>query len=121
MSDPQPNPSPTGGTTLIEILNELRRDGFAGQLIAGDDGRVTCTACSNLCPADDLAIHGYRRVEGSSDPADLNLVTWARCPSCDVGGVLVLGYGPNATPADEAVLGGLRLDDVETPGTTLST
>jgi hypothetical protein len=51
-----------------------------------------------------------RRLEGSSDAADLLLVVMSRCPNCSRRGVLTLGYGPNATEDDVAALECLDLD-----------
>jgi len=41
---------------------------------------------------------------------------WAPCPSCGAGGALTIGYGTNSTDADQAVLEGIDLDDVENGG-----
>jgi hypothetical protein len=39
----------------------------------------------------------------------MTAVVAARCPHCDTGGVVVLGYGPSASAGDAAVL--VRLPD----------
>jgi len=105
-----------GATTLIEVLDQLRDDGFTGQLIAQDDGTVKCTSCGESTPATDLIVDGFHRLEGASDPSDENIVVWARCGSCDDGGVATIGFGPNASDADQAVLDGIDLDHVSNGG-----
>lgn len=109
-----------GATTLLEILEELRSLGFVDQLLAQPDGRIKCTTCSFVFDAPDLVVSGYRRIEGASDAADMNLVVWGTCPGCSTGGVLTLGYGPNASIDDEATMYNLVLDDAEEPGATPS-
>ena len=115
--DDSPHPA-MGSTTLLEVLNELRSDGYKQQLIAQEDATVRCTACNTNSPATDLAVDGYRRLEGASDAADMNIVAWAQCPSCKAAAIVTLGYGPNASRADEAVILDLDLDAADSPGAT---
>ena len=70
--------------------------------------------------AAELVVSGFRRIEGASDAADMNLVVWGTCPDCATGGVLTLGYGPNASVEDEAAMENLELDDAREPGATPS-
>lgn len=109
---------PTGSTTMLEVLDGLREAGYAGQLIAKNDGTVRCTACDITSSPAELNVDGYRRLEGASDAADMNLMVWASCPSCGTGGTLTLGYGPNAAEADIKVLPDLNLTSAAEPGTT---
>ncbi|MEO6652257.1 MAG: hypothetical protein ABIP17_06335 [Ilumatobacteraceae bacterium] len=102
-----------GASTLIEVLDRLRDDGFAEQFIGQPDGTVRCTNCETRTSADELDVDGFHRLEGASDPSDENIVVWARCPSCGAGGALTIGYGTNSSDADQAVLELLDFDDVE--------
>lgn len=111
---------PIGSTTMLEVLNDLRRAGFAGQLIAKIDGTIRCTSCNSASSPSNFSVDGYRRLEGASDAADMNLIVWANCPNCGNGGALILGYGPNASDADSAVLPDLNFDDADEPGVTPS-
>ncbi len=106
-----------GASTLIEVLDRLRNDGFAEQFIGQEDGTVRCMNCETRTPADQLAVDGFHRLEGASDPSDENIVVWAPCPSCGAGGALTIGYGTNSTDSDQAVLERIDLDDVENGGT----
>ncbi len=109
-----------GATTLMEILEELRGLGFEEQFVAQLGGSIKCVSCSFVFDAAELVVSGYRRIEGASDAADMNLVVWGTCPGCATGGVLTLGYGPNASIEDEATLENLELDDAREPGATPS-
>lgn len=100
----------TGATTLVDVLARARAHGFTGDFTTRDDATIECASCDRARPARDYRTHGHRRLEGASDAADLLIVVAVRCPACDTGGALVLGYGPNGTPADDAVLGELPLD-----------
>lgn len=106
----------TDATTLVEALNILEDQDYGIQLIPRDDGTLECAGCGSRTPADEFRVAGFHRLEGASDPDDMSLIVWGRCPSCEHGGVATIGYGPNATEADEAVLAGLRLDTAEDGG-----
>lgn len=114
-----------GAETLIEVLEAARSDGYKAHFLAQTSGEVVCEACDEAVPADSLGVDWTSRLEGASDPADEMLVLLVRCPSCDARGTLTLGYGPNASPADEAVTAGLAIRTagvataaVEPPGKT---
>lgn len=95
----------------MEALDAAKFRGFTAQLIARPEARVECGACSQNIAATDLDVAFTQRLEGASDAADMNIVAWATCPSCATGGVLILGYGPNATAADESVLETIDMDN----------
>lgn len=107
---------PQGASTLLETLNNVKEAGFPGQFIAQDDGNIRCTACGRTQAATDTELEGFVRIEGASDAADLNLVGWFTCPSCWAGGALTLGYGPNASAADVAVMACIDIDEAPRPG-----
>lgn len=102
-----------GASTLLEVLNTLRDRGYDEQLIADDGATMRCTHCNTKTPVAELDVDGFHRLEGASDPADMNLVVWATCPSCAAKGAATLGYGPHATTEDQAVLEGIELDSVD--------
>lgn len=99
-----------GADTLVGVLRQASEDGFDAQLIAQHDGTVECESCGETSPASSIEPVRDHRLEGASDAADLMLVVEARCPACGTGGVLTLGYGPNASAEDEAVLADLNID-----------
>jgi hypothetical protein len=109
--------TPQGSDTLLDVLNEAAEAGFGAQLIARADGLVECVACSASSPTSAFEVEGYRRLEGVSDPAEMLLVAWLRCPRCGVHGTLTLGYGPNASEADVSILHGFDLHGADpSPG-----
>lgn len=93
-----------GGETLLDVLAAAESDGFDTQHVARSDGRVECLGCGESPDAEHFAVDEVSRLEGASDAADLMLVARTTCPSCGRKGVLTLGYGPNATDDDTAVL-----------------
>lgn len=101
---------PTGASTLLDLLNRARDAGFAEQFVAAPDGRVRCGDCDSAVAADRLVVDHHDRLEGASDAADMMLVVRGRCPVCGARGVLTLGYGPNATADDDAVMERLSPD-----------
>ncbi len=112
MRDETGSDSVGGGATLLEVLNTLRERGYDGQLIPQDDGSLRCPACDTATPASELDVVGFQRLEGASDPADMNIVVWAVCSGCSANGVAIIGFGPNASDADQAVLEGIDLEHV---------
>jgi hypothetical protein len=109
--------APQGSETLLDVLNEAAEAGFTAQFIARPDGLVECVECGAVSPTSEFVVDGYRRLEGVSDPADMLLVAWVRCPSCGAQGTLTLGYGPNASEADASILHGFDLHGADpSPG-----
>ncbi len=112
---PRPSPERTEGVgaagvpsdneTLTAILAGLRATGHRADLRpSGDTGQLACSACGTDFAAGELAELTQRRLEGASDPDDMVLVVTGVCPSCQARGVLVVGYGPNASAEDSAVV-----------------
>ncbi|MDW3212394.1 MAG: hypothetical protein R8G01_00230 [Ilumatobacteraceae bacterium] len=111
MTDPNTPDEASGGSTLLEVLAEAADDGFSQQIVVTDDGDLRCTKCDTTVAPADFDVVGFRRLEGASDPSDMLIVVWGTCDGCGEGGVATVGYGPNAGPADGAVLDALDLDD----------
>jgi nucleotide-binding universal stress UspA family protein len=105
--------TPAGADTLMSILDEATEQGYGTQQIGRTGGHIECTACGQRSPAASFDVQHMRRLEGSSDAADLLLVLWSPCPSCQQRGVLILGYGPNAGDNDTAILQHLNLDGAD--------
>jgi uncharacterized membrane protein len=108
---PVPNAKlgPSDGTTLTEVLDDYERAGFTHAFLLGDGGTLRCRSCSVSSSASSYALHSLRRLEGASDPADMVAVAAVTCPSCHVGGTIVLRYGPEASEDETLVY--LALDD----------
>lgn len=98
---------PAGDTTLVEVLDGLRAEGYDGTFVADDDGAVVCRACGTKVEASDVPLDGIRRVEGASDPGDMAAVLAIHCDTCGTRGPVVARYGPEAGPGDAALLSAL--------------
>jgi hypothetical protein len=99
--------------SLAHLVDSLRQGGFPCPLEVRPDTTVRCPTCNREGPAGELKIVSYRRFEGVSDPEDMSFVAavhWPNpnAPACQ--GVLVLGFGPLASPEDKAVLSALQFE-----------
>jgi hypothetical protein len=101
-------PDPSDETTLVEVLDAYRRDGWDGDVIVTADGRLRCSACGRDVDPADVILDSLRRLEGASDPDDMVAVLAVTCPGCGGRGTAVVHYGPGATEAETAVLLGLE-------------
>ena len=100
--------APQDGTTLTEVLAGYADAGFSGSFTALDAGEIECHSCQTVTAATAFAMSSLRRLEGASDPDDMMSVVAITCPACRAQGVLILGYGPNATAEDSAISSALR-------------
>ena len=96
--------APSDNTTLEAVLASFAEEGYTVELWARPGGSIMCGACSTTSPATEFEIGAQRRMEGASDPADMQLVVGATCPSCGAAGVLSLHYGPTASEEDADIL-----------------
>jgi hypothetical protein len=90
--------------TLIEVLDDLREEGFTQDVQVTEDGRLCCRKCGHCVAAEDMELLTLRRVEGASDPGDEAAVLGLRCGGCGELGVAIVRYGPEAGPGDVIVL-----------------
>ncbi len=95
---------PSDNTTVDAVLAGFSELGFTAELWARPGGRILCGACRTESPAADYEIGLQRRMEGASDPADMQLLVGATCPACGARGVVTLHYGPTAGEDDADVL-----------------
>jgi hypothetical protein len=110
---------PMGGeSTITEVLEGYAQGGFSGSFVVSDEGELECVECGTVAPPDRYSMSSLRRLEGSSDPADMVAVVAITCPECAFRGTVILGFGPNATAQDSDVLKGLGDDrsDTAVPG-----
>jgi hypothetical protein len=95
---------PSDGTTVTAVLATFEERGFGPSLFATDEGKVRCTSCRNDSDPRTMQVEALRRMEGASDPDDMQAVIAATCPSCGTPGTMVLHYGPTASAGDADVL-----------------
>lgn len=93
-----------GARTLREVIDELEAQGYGSEFRPTDDGRLQCLACREVLAPDRLHPDRIERLEGASDPADLEAIAAMPCPACGEKGLVVLAYGPNADDASAEVL-----------------
>lgn len=94
--------------TTVGVLAALREEGITAPFAPGrEPATIRCSVCEVTSPAHDFEVVRERRLEGTSDPDDMVLIVVARCPACHSTGVVVLGYGPEASDADADVVAAL--------------
>jgi hypothetical protein len=98
---------PNDNTTMADVLRGYAEAGFTGEFSCTANG-ILCHSCESELPAREFATLSVRRLEGASDPADMNVVVATECPRCGARGVLVLGYGPAADPQHSDVLAAMQ-------------
>ena len=89
--------------TVSELVAAYERQGYVMSFGVVPGGKVRCGSCRTASPAADIHVDAISRAEGPSDPADMAMVAVVTCPWCSVAGVLVVGYGPQASPEDADV------------------
>jgi hypothetical protein len=99
---PDPPGAPSDATSLTELLASLATQGFHRSLCANEDGTVA--AGDGTWELADADVEVRRRLEGASDPADMVMVLGLHHRPTDERGVLVLAYGPEASPAEAELL-----------------
>lgn len=112
--DPVPG-APSDNTTAVSLIDDLREQGYDVDFVVGEGGVVRCTQCRHEEPPTDVDVDVFRRLEGASDPADMSAILAMKCRECGAKGVVMVGYGPNASPDDGDLL--LAVDTPEDEGT----
>jgi hypothetical protein len=99
-----PLPHLQGDVGLVEVLEELSGAGYRTDFLVDDEGRTKCRTCGRDWAAKELQLDGLRRLEGTSDPADMSTVLALTCPGCGAQGTAVLRYGSEAGPGEATLL-----------------
>jgi len=90
-------------TTISEFVDLARSHGVHGAMDIEDD-KVVCTSCGARSEAERMERLWLHRFEGPTNPADMSTVSALRCPACHTVGLLITGYGPNASPEESDVI-----------------
>ncbi|MEO5723114.1 MAG: hypothetical protein ABIQ39_12630 [Ilumatobacteraceae bacterium] len=103
MDQPQSPPeNPTTPETVTEAVAFLGDLGYAYEFQVTSEG-LTVEGRDELHAFETAQVDYRFRFEGDSDPGDEAIVLGVTC-SCEVRGVIVSAYGPNADPMHTAVL-----------------
>ena len=107
--------APSDNTTAVEEIDDLRELGYGADFVVGEGGVVRCTSCRTEEPPGDLEVDVFRRLEGASDPDDMSAILALTCRECGTKGIVMVGYGPNASPEETDLL--LAVDTPQDGGT----
>ncbi len=105
------DPTNPGDMSLVPVLGVFADSGWNSNHLTRPGGAMKCGTCgeeSGSARLDAITIH---RIEGSSDPDDMQMVLGIECPLCGARGALVVSYGPNASEQDAEFLGDLGIGD----------
>jgi len=100
-------------TTITELVDLARANGVHGAMDIADD-RIMCTSCGAVSDVESVERLWLHRFEGATDPDDMSTVSALRCPVCSTVGLLITGYGPNASPEESDVI--VRLQSPQDSG-----
>lgn len=112
--DPIPG-APSDNTTATAEIEDLRQQGYKADFGVGEGGVVRCTQCRHEEQPGDVDVDVFRRLEGASDPDDMSAILAMTCRECGTKGIVMVGYGPNASPDEGDLL--LAVDTPEDEGT----
>jgi hypothetical protein len=100
-------------TTISEFVDLARANGVHGGMDISDS-KIVCTSCGAPSDAERMERLWLHRFEGATNPDDMSTVSALRCPVCSSVGLLITGYGPNASPEESDVI--VRLQQPQDSG-----
>jgi hypothetical protein len=107
-SEPTHEPgAPSDYTTLVEVLAAMAADGYAANVTVTEDGLLRCPACGTDSAPRQVSLDAMRRLEGASEPDEMQAALAVRCPTCATRGAVVVHFDPQSTAAESAVLNAL--------------
>lgn len=89
-----------GDLSLVPVLEIFAADGWDANHIVRPGARMRCGRCSEEIRASRLEAATIHRIEGPSNPEDMQMVLGIVCPHCSARGALVMAYGPTAPEQD---------------------
>ena len=107
--------SAASDSSVTTVLDTFAAAGWAANHIVRPGAEMTCGNCSVATPASDLAAEAMHRLEGASDPDDMQAVIGLTCPACSTGGAIVIGFGPTASEPDSEFFAALDVDSTTDP------
>jgi len=107
------DPAVPADLSLVPVLTIFQDAGWTANHITRPGAKMKCGTCSAVSAARDVTVGAMHRIEGASDPDDLQTVLGTCCPSCHVRGVLVAAHGPAASSQDDDFLVEIAIDTEE--------
>ena len=99
---------PSDNTSLLEVLHELEADGYTDTMWVTANGKLKCAGCDVEIDPSTVPVDFFRRLEGASDPDDMQVVAAVQCTACGTKATIVMHYGPEISPEEAEVLGHLE-------------
>ena len=107
--------APSDNTTAVAEIDDLRGQGYTEDFVVGEGGVIRCTSCRHEAPPAEVDVDVFRRMEGASEPDEMSAILAITCRECGAKGIVMVGYGPNASPDEGDLL--LAVDTPEDEGT----
>lgn len=105
-------------TTLVDVLERFADRGWTTNHVARPGGVMKCGNCAQTTPTSRLDVDALHRLEGSSDPDEMQVVLGIVCPHCSARGAVAVAYGPSASESDAEFIVDLDLDGRNDPVAT---
>jgi hypothetical protein len=110
MSTSDPSRS-VGDTSVVGVLARFASQGWSANHVALDGGRLRCGVCGSVVAAAEMRVEARHRVEGASDPSEMQVVYGLACPVCSARGALVASYGPAGSKQSDDIVANLPSGD----------
>ncbi|MFN3255312.1 MAG: hypothetical protein ACE37B_06425 [Ilumatobacter sp.] len=112
-SSPSSSRADAGDLTLVDVLQAFADVGYSANHGVRPNAELHCDVCASVSPAELVEVSALHRVEGASNPAEMQMVIGSSCPRCAARGALVVGFGPEASDDDQTFVMALPLDHSE--------
>jgi len=104
--------------SVVAVLERFADEGWTTNHTVRPDAEMKCGNCARLTAVGRLDVDALHRVEGASDPDDMQIVLGITCPHCSARGAVVVAFGPSAADTDAEFLVDLDLDGRTDPVAT---
>lgn len=109
------NSMSAGDDSVVTVLDKFRAAGWGVNHVVREQGKIECGQCGAVVSADVLDITAQHRVEGASDPDDMQIVLGFSCPECAAAGAVVVAYGPTGSENDLDLMSLVKNSDAADP------
>ena len=89
--------------TLVQAVSDLQRRGYTDDLQLGENC-LLCNAKGKSLDPTEFQIDEFHRFEGFTDPEDQSIVYAISSETHGLKGILINGYGPNASPMTQELV-----------------